>query len=446
MKYPLSNTVIAVTGEFGPSRTHEALKRWIKANGGTFAPEVTAATTHLICTSAHWKARVGAVKQALRHNHVKVVTYDWFEDTALSKTRKQEGPYLLENVAKERRRAKVDYRTKERQAAKKDVRDFERGVRDAKGALGSGGFAADTPKPRTSPKSLPPSEQTPWAVEELFKLRQERDERTKQTQQASPAVNSAETAEDASIVISEVAEPQQAPEMAPVRNAEEGATSQEEKTPSAAVIPAPKKLPADPNDVATLTDNHHIYRDSTGFDYDIVLTRIDMERNRSERYQLRVRTVSLSSKPSALDCVLTFLSLFESNTSPHTYATHLRHTAPSTDPTSQTLAPINSPYAPAFAAFRYAFTLKTRLHWDERLLSAAELYRLGRPYSVVAAAALRDRIKAPEGVREQDLLVDGQRPFVYRKPREGKPVGQLPGEWLRLGEKVVRGLEGVELM
>lgn len=35
-------------------------------------------------------------------------------------------------------------------------------------------------------------------------------------------------------------------------------------------------------------DNHHIYRDMTGFDYDVTLTRIDIAKNSNERYQLRV--------------------------------------------------------------------------------------------------------------------------------------------------------------
>ena len=37
-------------------------------------------------------------------------------------------------------------------------------------------------------------------------------------------------------------------------------------------------------------DNHHIYQDSTGFDYDITLARLDLENNKNERYQLKVPT------------------------------------------------------------------------------------------------------------------------------------------------------------
>ena len=36
-------------------------------------------------------------------------------------------------------------------------------------------------------------------------------------------------------------------------------------------------------------DNHHIYVDSTGFAYDILLTKVDTSCNHNERYALAVR-------------------------------------------------------------------------------------------------------------------------------------------------------------
>lgn len=46
------------------------------------------------------------------------------------------------------------------------------------------------------------------------------------------------------------------------------------------------------NDSLGGAENYHIYRDSTGFDYDVTLMRIDLVNNRNERYELRVRTIS----------------------------------------------------------------------------------------------------------------------------------------------------------
>ena len=44
-------------------------------------------------------------------------------------------------------------------------------------------------------------------------------------------------------------------------------------------------------------ENYHVYQDDTGFDYDIVLTRVDITNNANERYNICVshNTLQLSS-------------------------------------------------------------------------------------------------------------------------------------------------------
>lgn len=37
-----------------------------------------------------------------------------------------------------------------------------------------------------------------------------------------------------------------------------------------------------------VTDNHHIYQDTTGFHYDVTLTKVDTKYNTNERYNLVV--------------------------------------------------------------------------------------------------------------------------------------------------------------
>lgn len=37
----------------------------------------------------------------------------------------------------------------------------------------------------------------------------------------------------------------------------------------------------------------------------------------------------------------------------------------------------------------------------------------------------------------------GEKPFVYRAPTGGKPVGAFPEMWLEKGKKDEEGLEGV---
>lgn len=65
MKSILKNHSIAVTGEFGTARSHENIKRWIELNGGEWASSVKPGVTHLICSEAHWKRKVGAGRRFL---------------------------------------------------------------------------------------------------------------------------------------------------------------------------------------------------------------------------------------------------------------------------------------------------------------------------------------------------------------------------------------------
>jgi hypothetical protein len=57
MKDPLKRFTIAVSGDFGESRSHSAMERWIGANGGKFATAITDDTTHLVCTYEDWKQK-----------------------------------------------------------------------------------------------------------------------------------------------------------------------------------------------------------------------------------------------------------------------------------------------------------------------------------------------------------------------------------------------------
>jgi hypothetical protein len=62
MKDPLKQKVIAVSGDFGPSRKHESIKRWIELNGGKYSSKVEKGVTHLVCSNEHWKNQPRAGK------------------------------------------------------------------------------------------------------------------------------------------------------------------------------------------------------------------------------------------------------------------------------------------------------------------------------------------------------------------------------------------------
>ncbi|KAJ9663252.1 hypothetical protein H2201_005696 [Coniosporium apollinis] len=412
MKNPLAKDIIALTGDFGKTSTHEAIKRWIQHHGGMFTTEIDQDTTHLICTKEHWRRKVVAVKQAVRQKGIKIVTYDWLEDCLHQKTHKRETSYLLETVVKDTRKKKHERKEKERKAAKQDVREFEKGAKAAEAALGSGGSSAESPP--ASPVSPPGSKTTSWAMDALSQVRKKRKEREGRVKNAGPTIPTAKE------------------------------TIPDEDVPGTDHYPTTREGPlADIGGCVVQTDNHHVYRDATGFDYDITMTRIDWEHDRNERYQLRIRPAFILQSSHILIPILRSASPFHpsnpltptpssSNPTPRPTPTPPPSVIPppSTPPVSQTLIPINSPYSTAFSAFRHVFRLKTRLHWDERLLSASELHGLGRSPTVVAAAVARDKMKAPKGVGLEHLLVDGQKPFVYRAPTGRRLVGVFPSMWL----------------
>ncbi|KAK5172453.1 hypothetical protein LTR04_003951 [Oleoguttula sp. CCFEE 6159] len=304
MKDPLKKDKIAITGDFGSARTPDAIKRWIELNGGTYTTSITSDTSHLICSKAHWGKQVAAVKKALCHNDIKIVSYDWLEDTLHSRSHKRETAYLwkvLDRTALKKRAAKE---RAERSALKREGK-----------AAGRGGILGEALKVH---------------VEELgIDDRRAGKVRVKRAPKKDVKVGMmAEEAPD-------------------VRKFEKGCK-------------------AAANDI--LSDNHHIYTDETGFEYAITLTKIDVARNRNERHHLK---------------------LYESNSLPPTYSTHVLSSSPVPTTTastssisipgiptstsiSTTLTPLGSTYGTAFLSFRQFFRAKTGRWWSERLDSPAE--------------------------------------------------------------------------
>ena len=55
------------------------------------------------------------VEQALKIKSLKIVTFDWLEDSLLKRTRKREGPYLLNRFFKAKEKAKAKKKTVRKQ-------------------------------------------------------------------------------------------------------------------------------------------------------------------------------------------------------------------------------------------------------------------------------------------------------------------------------------------
>jgi len=212
-----------------------------------------------------------------------------------------------------------------------------------------------------------------------------------------------------------------------------------------------------------LTDLYHIYLDSYGFEYKILLTRGDLRHNLISRYNLRI---------------------YESHTKPHVYCTFIQFTparclpptlpstapepkvkdekdlpahfsgasttvpdsavksetvdekkpdlslpapsAPAPIPTPEgfkrLIAPANSSFDHAFAAFRAAFQHLTLLAWEERRSDKAFII--------------------------QRAVATGLEPFVYNRPKLGLPIGAMPQgpiEEIKGFEDMKEGLVGMDV-
>ncbi|KAL4895902.1 hypothetical protein BDV59DRAFT_199876 [Aspergillus ambiguus] len=86
--------------------TGRKIVQWVRANGGKYSKDVDDKVTHLITTTKAFKENVGAVRAAKRLRTIKIVSYDWLEDSLLSRSRKprREGPYLLDSILRAERK------------------------------------------------------------------------------------------------------------------------------------------------------------------------------------------------------------------------------------------------------------------------------------------------------------------------------------------------------
>ncbi|KXG49135.1 uncharacterized protein PGRI_030050 [Penicillium griseofulvum] len=101
MRKPFQRIHASIVGKFEDG-VGEKIPQWIRANGGQFSRDVNPRVTHLIATKEAFKSNAVPVQTAKKNSTIKIVSYDWLEDSLLSATRrpKPEGPYLLKNLMK----------------------------------------------------------------------------------------------------------------------------------------------------------------------------------------------------------------------------------------------------------------------------------------------------------------------------------------------------------
>lgn len=117
-KQALKKFTIAISGNFGEQRSVEQMKRWIHANGGTFAADISPEVTHLVCSKEHFKKGVAMgmaycicmegvliqfsllVRKARKIRAIKIISWDWLEDTLMKGRPVQEFEYLMGPLVK----------------------------------------------------------------------------------------------------------------------------------------------------------------------------------------------------------------------------------------------------------------------------------------------------------------------------------------------------------
>ncbi|RAL07179.1 BRCT domain protein [Aspergillus homomorphus CBS 101889] len=80
----------------------QKIPQWITANGGQYSSTICRSVTHLITTLEAYKKNIQPVREAKEHGKIKIITFDWLEDSLLSKDKKPKRvtEYLLKTKVK----------------------------------------------------------------------------------------------------------------------------------------------------------------------------------------------------------------------------------------------------------------------------------------------------------------------------------------------------------
>lgn len=140
MKDSLEGFTIAVTGDFGPQRSHEKMQQWVEANGGTFAFNITPEVTHLICSREHFKKKVDIVREACKIPGLFIVSFDWLEDSLMNMYPQNEAGYLLHRRIQAAAKAKKAKKAVRRGKIRKAVKAFEKSCREFRKDMFSNGY------------------------------------------------------------------------------------------------------------------------------------------------------------------------------------------------------------------------------------------------------------------------------------------------------------------
>ena len=97
-KKTFKKVVLCHTGDFDDK--NEKLRKWVEYRGGRVESDITPDVTHLVASTDAWRRGHTLINKAKRRSHVKIVTFDWLEDSLQSRsaTPKETEPYLWATV------------------------------------------------------------------------------------------------------------------------------------------------------------------------------------------------------------------------------------------------------------------------------------------------------------------------------------------------------------
>lgn len=129
--------------------------------------------------------------------------------------------------------------------------------------------------------------------------------------------------------------------------------------------------------------------------------------------------------------------MYESNSEPPTYATHVRITGTKRKEENSTPAALGANFLTAFRLFRKVFFESTGVQWDDRIQAFEKTKDRRSDSSTSSVAALQqNRAKKAAGVKPETAKAKGTREkqdwdnlrFTYKLPPANMPRGKLPND------------------
>jgi hypothetical protein len=379
------------------------------------------------------------VKEAIKTDTIKIVNFDWLEDSLRSKKRLKENKYLMEALhARKSRQQKGGLScnskvTKSGRPSKGELVSLfishlneyqgsrkagDGGLKHAKVTKGAGTSAEAKGKRKKKGKGTEKSQERPVVtttcpskgidlLEAHLRAQKEKLSAPEQNDNTQPFNGptlpaeceededdtsatalfsyvpeaNVESADDQPMLIDSLDPPMSDLLAASNSSTTPESTNHEASQPHRSVapsktntLPPPKKppqenpshdywLPADPL-------KYHIYKDGSGFEYNVTLARIDIRRNSNERFVLRLYESHTSEHPPPAedDIEIVAEAEEEDGNGANTYAMWIQFVSEKNggEPVVQCVAGEGSEFEDAMGVFRYAFRTWTGQRWEDR--------------------------------------------------------------------------------